>query len=144
MTLLRYNRNFDELGNSNFSSMLDRFFNESVRGTAVAQFTPQVDIAETEKQFEIELAVPGLKKEDIKINLEEGKLSISGERKLEKEEKGKNFHARETHYGAFSRSFYLPDTVNAEKIEAQYTDGILHVTVPKDEKKVTKRLIAVK
>ena len=72
MTLLRYNRNFDELGNSSFSSMLDRFFNESVRGTAVAQFTPQVDIAETEKHFEIELAVPGLKKEDIKINLEEG------------------------------------------------------------------------
>ncbi|MDN4166886.1 Hsp20/alpha crystallin family protein [Cytophagales bacterium LB-30] len=144
MTLLRYNRNFDELGNSSFSTMLDRFFNESVRSTALAQFTPQVDIAETEKHFEIELAVPGLKKEDIKINLEEGKLTISGERKLEKEEKGKNFHARETHYGAFSRSFYLPDTVNPEKIEAQYTDGILHVIVPKDEKKVTKRLIAVK
>lgn len=146
MALIRYNNPFNDFTPVTFGSVLDKFFNENPAqlNGRVDSFIPQVDVAETEKRFEISVAVPGLKKEDIRINLEEGKLTISGERKFEKEEKGKNFLTRETRYGTFSRSFFLPDNVDAEKIEANYNEGILNVFVPKDEKKVLKKNIEVR
>lgn len=127
-----------------FSSMLDRFFNESVNTKGLSSFTPHVDACETANGYEIEVALPGIKKEDINIDFQEGRLSISGERKFEKREgDGKRYQMLETQYGTFNRTFYLPDNVNPDKIKARMENGILMVTVPKDEHKTMKRQISI-
>ena len=89
------------------------------------------------------LAGPGLSKEDFKIDLNDNFLTISGERKFSKEKKENNLHVVETQYGNFSRSFSLPENVDASKIAAKYNNGILEITVPKDEKKTLKTTIKV-
>jgi len=142
MALSRYNGMQDSMPNS-FSSMLDRFFNESVNTRNLSDFTPHVDASETEKGFEVNLALPGVKSEDIQIDFQEGRLTISGERKFERKEDGRRYHMLETQYGAFSRSFYLPDKVDPDKITANFEDGVLHVNVPKDEHKTMKRQINI-
>jgi len=128
---------------TSFSSMLDRFFNESVNTRGLTDFTPHVDASETEKGFELQLALPGVKPEDINIDFQEGKLTITGERKLERREDGRRYHMMETQYGAFSRSFYLPDKVDPDKITAHFENGLLLVNVPKDEQKTMKRQINI-
>jgi HSP20 family protein len=144
MALSRYSGMQDSMPNAgSFSSMLDRFFNESVNSKNVSGFTPHVDACETEKNYEIELALPGVKKEDISIDFQEGKLTITGERKLEKKEDNRRYHMLETQYGSFSRMFYLPDKVNPGKISARLEDGVLLVTVPKDEHKTMRRQINI-
>ncbi|MFD2516260.1 Hsp20/alpha crystallin family protein [Pontibacter locisalis] len=144
MALTRYNGMQDSTSTTNsFSSMLDRFFNESVNSRNFSGFTPHVDACETDKNYEIELALPGVKKEDINIDFQEGKLTITGERKLEKREDNRRYHMLETQYGSFTRSFYLPDKVNPDKISAHLDNGVLLVTVPKDEKKTMKRQINI-
>lgn len=146
MNIVRYNPGLRNFSNRSFNSILDRFFNDtfdSSLGFKDYNYLPEVDIVETEKTFELELAVPGMKKEDFKLDFNEGKLTISGERKFEKEHKEVNYHTRETRYGAFSRSFYLPDNIDDSKIKAAYEDGILKVVVPKDDKKDLKRTIKV-
>ncbi|MFT4739214.1 MAG: HSP20 family protein [Paraglaciecola sp.] len=143
MTLIRYNPN--KFQPTTFNGFIDRFFNEEmVSGKSERTFSPQVDIAETENSFEIYLALPGFKKEDIHIDINADQLTVSGERKIKDEKQEKNFKSVETHYGTFSRSFYLPDNIDADKIDASYTDGILEVLVPKDEKKENKRLVNIK
>jgi len=142
MKLVRYNQ-LDPQVPASFSGMLDRFFNDSF-GAALKQFNPAVDIAEDEKSYEIHVAVPGVKKQDFKIDLIDGKLTISGERKLEQKKEGKNFHSLETQYGSFSRSFFLPEDVKEDKVEATYEDGLLKLTLRKKEKKVSKASIEVK
>mgnify|MGYP005749949665 CR=1 FL=1 len=142
MALNRYNGMQESMPNS-FSSMLDRFFNESVNSKNYTGFTPHVDACETEKNYEIEVALPGVRKEDINIDFQEGRLTITGERKLEKQEEGRRYHMLETQYGSFSRTFYLPDKVSPDKITAQLEDGILLVTVPKDEQKTMRRQINI-
>lgn len=92
---------------------------------------PSVNIRETEKEFFVELAAPGLNKKDFKIAVENGMLTISAEKKLEKEEKEKDFTRKEFSYSNFSRSFMLPENVNEDKIEAHYEDGILKLQVLK-------------
>jgi HSP20 family protein len=90
------------------------------------------------------LAVPGVNKEDFKIDLNDNYLTISGERKFKRESKeGNNVHSVETQYGTFSRSFTLPENVDSAKISAKYNNGILEVIVPKDEKKIVKATIKV-
>ncbi|WP_240773229.1 Hsp20/alpha crystallin family protein [Pontibacter sp. SGAir0037] len=123
--------------------MLDRFFNESLNTRSVTGFTPHVDAYETDNGFEIEVALPGVKKEDINIDFQEGKLTISGERKFERREDSKRYHMVETQYGSFTRTFYLPDNVKADQIKAQLTDGVLVVSVPKDEQKTMKHQIKI-
>ena len=142
MALNRYNGMQESMPNS-FSSMLDRFFNESVNSKNYTGFTPHVDACETEKNYEIEVALPGVRKEDINIDFQEGRLTITGERKLEKQEEGRRYHMLETQYGSFSRTFYLPDKVSPDKITAQLEDGVLLVTVPKDEQKTMRRQINI-
>ncbi|TPE44778.1 Hsp20/alpha crystallin family protein [Pontibacter mangrovi] len=142
MALTRYNGMNENMPNT-FSAMLDRFFNESVNSKNISGFTPHVDACETERGFEIEAALPGVKKEDISIDFQEGRLTITGERKLEKKEENRRYHMLETQYGSFSRTFYLPDNVNPDKITAEFKDGILLVSIPKDEKKVMKRQISI-
>jgi HSP20 family protein len=142
MKLIRYNQ-LDPQVPASFSGMLDRFFSDSM-SAALKQFTPAVDISEDEKSYAIHLAVPGVKKSDFKINLIDGKLTVSGERKMEEKKEGKNYHSIETQFGNFSRSFFLPEDVLADQIEASYENGILILTLPKREKKVAKATIEVK
>ncbi len=142
MTLIKYNR---ENRPALFSSFMDRFFNDDFFGGAsMNSFTPKVDIAETDKNFEIQFYVPGMKKDEINIDINDDRLTVSGERKIENEKKEKNFHSVESYYGTFRRSFYLPDNVNVDKVDASYKDGILNVVLPKDAKKETKRTISIK
>lgn len=101
--------------------------------TKGADWAPRVDISETDAEFCIKADVPGIKREDVKINIEDHILSISGENKQEKEEKGEKFHRVERFYGSFRRSFTLPENVNEEKIEANFKDGLLTLTIPKTE-----------
>jgi HSP20 family protein len=142
MKLVNYNQ-LDPQFPASFSGMLDRFFSDSM-SAALKQFTPAVDISEDEKSYEIHVAVPGVKKSNFKINLVDGKLTISGERKVEDKKEGKNFHSIETQYGSFSRSFFLPEDVLTDQIEASYEDGILKLSLPKREKKLAKATIEVK
>ena len=142
---MRYNSVLDGFVPTTFSHLIDRFFNESNgrSGGSAYSFVPKVDIIEKEKAFEIYLAVPGMEKEDFRIDLKENVLTLSGERKLRKETKEQDYRTLETQYGAFGRSFVLPENVDAEKIEAKYNNGILEVVVPKDEKKLIKTTIKV-
>lgn len=142
MKLEKYNQ-LDPLFPSSFDGVLDKFFNESFR-TVSRQFSPAVDISEDEKGFELQVAVPGMKKSDFKVDFTEGRLTVSGERNIEEKKEGKNFHNIETQYGSFSRSFYVPDNVLSDQIEAVYEDGVLKINLPKAEKKLAKASIEVK
>jgi HSP20 family protein len=134
-------RNTDWLLPNTVDSFFDRFYTDTNSATRSA-FVPKTDIAETDNEFEIQLAVPGMQKEDFKVDLNNGLLTISGERKFDKEETGKNFYSIQTEYGNFSKSFQLPEDVVAKKIEATYESGILNVIVPKDKsKKLTSEIL---
>jgi HSP20 family protein len=100
----------------------------------VAEWSPLVDITEDEKEYVIKAELPDVKKEDIKLTVEDNVMSISGERKYEKEEKGKKYHRVERAYGSFMRSFTLPDAADGSKVNAEYKDGVLNVRLPKSEK----------
>jgi HSP20 family protein len=126
-----------------FSSLIDRFFNESVTRSGGSQFVPKVDIVETPESYEVHVAAPGLSKNDFKIEVNDNYLTVSGERKFSNEKKDKNYHSIETNYGSFSRSFTLPENTDASKINAKYNNGILELTIPKDEKKALKQTIKV-
>jgi HSP20 family protein len=100
----------------------------------VADWTPTVDISETDGEYQIKAEIPDVRKEDVKVKLEDGVLTIQGERKQEKEEKGKRYHRVERSYGSFVRSFSLPDLVDEEKVKAEFRDGVLNLHLPKSEK----------
>ncbi len=141
MNIIRYNAN--DFVQTSFSNLVDRFFNESQARNGGSAFVPKVDIIENTNAYEIHFAVPGLSKDDFKIELNDSYLTVSGERKLSNEKKEQNFHSIETQYGAFTRSFNLPENVDATKINAKYNNGILELTIPKDEKKALKQTIKV-
>lgn len=144
MSILKYNPStFRSLNSSNlFDDLInDRFFTQE-RGSSKS-FVPQVDISESEQAFELSVAIPGISKEELSIDLKDGNLTISGERKFSDELKEKKFHSLETRYGSFQRSFQLPDSINAEKVEANYENGLLNIVIPKDEKKVKNHSIVV-
>ena len=105
-----------------------------------ADWTPTVDISETEAEYAIKAELPEVKKEDVKVTVEDGVLTIQGERKQEKEEKGKKYHRIERSYGRFVRSFTLPDTVDEGKVRAEYADGVLNLHLPKSEKAKPKQI----
>lgn len=113
--------------------------------TTSNEFMPAVNIREDEKRFTLDLAIPGVDKKDLKIEIHEDVITISSEHKEEKEETRDDFKRREFGYSAFCRSFYLPDNVNKDKIEANYRDGILTVELPKEveEKAKTNRQIEI-
>lgn len=94
-------------------------------------FVPPVDVYEDEQNLVLKLEVPGVNEADINVSVENDTLTIQGERKFEKEEKEENFHRIERRYGSFVRTFKLPNTVDAEKVEASYDKGILKVTLAK-------------
>ena len=106
----------------------------------VADWAPSVDISETEAEYAIKAELPEVKKEDVKVTVEDGVLTLQGERKQEKDEKGKKYHRIERSYGRFVRSFTLPDSVDESKVKAEYTDGVLHLHLPKSEKAKPKQI----
>lgn len=101
---------------------------------AVTEWTPLVDISEDDKEYRIKVELPEVKKEDVRVTAEEGTLTIMGERKFEKEEKGRKYHRVERAYGSFGRSFSLPDDVSPAKVGAEFKDGVLTVHLVKDAK----------
>jgi len=112
------------------SRISDRFFGLSWPETKF-EFRPAVDIYEDEKAIYLKAELPGIKPEEIKINVEKNVLTLEGERKLEKEEKKEGYHRVERSYGSFRRSFSLPENVSTEEINAGYKDGVLTLTLPK-------------
>lgn len=139
MALTRYTRPDTGIVSKRFSDIMDEFFNDMVT-TGRDSFVPSIDISETDNQFLISAELPGMKKEDINIDLENRRLTISGERKFEQKEDGETFHRVETRYGSFSRSFQLPNSVDEESVQAKYEEGVLRITIDKSEDKVKKQI----
>jgi HSP20 family protein len=100
----------------------------------VTEWAPSVDIIEDDKEWLVKADLPEVKKDDVKVTVENGVLTITGERKLEKEEKDKKYHRIERSYGSFLRSFTLPDAADGTKVNAEFKDGVLKVHLPKSEK----------
>ena len=100
----------------------------------VTDWTPVVDIQETDVEYQVKVELPEVKKEDVKVTVENGVLTLQGERKQEKEEKGKKFHRIERSYGSFLRTFTVPLDTDETKVAADFKDGILKVHLPKTEK----------
>ncbi len=136
---MRYNRPSSEQVPKRFSDIMDEFFNDAL-STRRDNFVPSIDVSETDDQFLISAQLPGMKKDDINISLENGRLSISGERSFEKEEKNKKYHRVETKFGSFERSFQLPDNVDEESISASYENGLLNISIDKSEEEVKKKI----
>jgi HSP20 family protein len=134
MNVVKWNP-FREL--EDMQTRLNRYFNEGVprRGEADGPFfsdwAPAVDIEETDQEYLIKAELPDIRKEEVKVQVLEGVLTIEGERKREKEEKGKRYHKVERAYGKFVRQFALPTQVEADKVKAEFKDGMLNVHLPK-------------
>jgi HSP20 family protein len=131
MQLTRWNP-FGEL--DEIQQRLNRLFldrSTKTGETSFADFMPPVDIEETDTEFVVKADLPEVKKDEIKIHVQDGVLAIEGERKQIKEEKGKRFHKIEREYGRFVRRFALPTEVDAEKVRAEFKDGVLNVVLPK-------------
>ena len=117
--------------------MFDNFFGRttslvpSEESLSSWEFGPPVDIYEDDRRLTFKVEVPGIDEKDIKVEIENNMLTIRGERKLEQDIKEESFRRMERHYGAFSRSFTLPSTVDPEKIEANYSHGVLAIQMPK-------------
>jgi HSP20 family protein len=137
MNLMRYNPMRD------LDTFFDRFSRplwteDSLQSLTRSDWMPSVDISETDEEFLIEVEVPEIRKEDINIQVNKGMLTISGERKQEKEDKKQ--HRMERYYGAFSRSFSLPDNVREDGISADQKDGMLYLHLRKAEERKPKKL----
>jgi HSP20 family protein len=137
MNLVRWDpyRELEEMTNR-----LNRLFGRAATTTTgnemmvQTDWTPSVDISETDEEFQIKAEPPGVKQDDVNVTLENGILTLQGERKQEREEKDLKFHRSERFYGQFVRSFTLPDLVDDAKVKAEYKDGVLNLRLPKSEK----------
>ncbi len=140
-TLVKRNGLFPSMGSKSVNSFFDDFITKDLFDWTDKNFAslgsnlPSVNLKETDTNIEIELAAPGMKKEDFKVEIENDMLMISSEKEEEKEEVGKkdNYIRKEFNYQSFCRTFSLPETANENKIEANYKDGILHVVIEKKE-----------
>ena len=123
---------------------LDRVFDDFDRSFGErGAWAPAVDIYEDEKAITLKAELPDMDEKDLDVRVEEGHLTIKGERKFESEEKKENFHRIERRYGSFERTFALPETVDAENISAKYEKGVLRVVAPKVERPKNARTIKV-
>jgi HSP20 family protein len=115
-----------------FSSLIDDFWGRDyVKKMEAGTTIPAVNVLEDDNEFDVEVAAPGFKKEEFKIQVENNQLTISSEHKEEKEEKGKKVTRKEFNYNTFTRTFTLPDNINQDAIDAEYADGMLKVILPK-------------
>jgi HSP20 family protein len=120
---------------SNLQEELDRLFESPLTGWA-----PALDVHEDKDNFIVRTELPGLKREDIEVSLQDGTLIISGERKVEEKREGVEVHRQERFYGKFQRALTLPAPVAADKVKAQYKDGVLTITLPKTEEAKPKQI----
>ena len=132
MTLMRWEpfAGMDDMF-ARFPSFLARLPRFAVQNETSMDWSPSVDISETGEEYLIRAALPAVKKEDVAVTVEDGMLTLSGERRQQDDENGEKFHKVESFYGSFSRSFALPDAVDAAAIRAESKDGVLTIHVPK-------------
>lgn len=131
-------------------SRMDRLFNEMLRDAwdestegeemTTRAWSPLVDIRETDGALQFHVELPGMNKDDVEITVENNVLTVSGERRFEKETKEQTFHRVERAYGAFSRSFTLPTTVQTDKVEAKFENGVLEIGLPKAEESKPRKI----
>ena len=136
MRLLSVNHPANQFYNSDFNKFfnhLDTMFPSKSFNNVAYNNLPAVNVKDIDNAFQIEVAAPGLKKEDFKLSLHENRLTISAKQEEKTEEKSEKYSRQEFNYTSFQRTFTLPKNVDSEKIEASYTDGILHVGLPKKE-----------
>jgi len=138
MSIVRWDP-FREL--EDMSDRLNRVFGRSIvtkpegkDAMTTFDWAPSVDVLETAEDFQVKAELPEVMKEDVKVSVDGGTLRIQGERKQEKEEKGKKWHRVERNYGSFLRTFTLPENIDDAKVQAEFKDGILNVRLPKSEK----------
>jgi HSP20 family protein len=112
----------------------------STEGDVTFEWAPNADISENEKEYLIRASLPGVKKEDIKVHMQEGMITLAGERRQEQEDTNEKFHRVESVYGSFSRSFGLPDNIRGDAVKSEYKDGVLIVHIPKAEKEKAKQI----
>lgn len=151
---LMLRRSFDPFPEiSRLRDRMDRMFDESLRNffergdaeepTTTATWYPTVDVFENDEEIRLRAELPGMREEDVEITLENGTLSLQGEKKFEEQEENGHYRRVESRYGRFVRQFPLPSSVDAEKIDARFKDGVLHIRLPKAEVAKPKR-IAIK
>lgn len=121
-----------------------RLANGQEETLTTAEWSPNVDIVEDEKEFLIKAELPEMKREDVKVTVDDNVLTISGERRQEKEEKNKRYHRIECEYGSFLRSFTLPAGTVGDKVAAEFKDGVLRVHLPKDMKSAATKSVEIK
>jgi len=105
---------------------------------SIADWTPSCNVSETAEEYRIEAELPGVKQEDLEVNVEERVLTLRGERREEREQKGKKVHRVESSYGSFMRSFTLPNDADEDKVSAEYKDGLLSLRIPRTAQQETK------
>ncbi len=139
MNLVRFDPFRDAVS---FQNRMNRFFEPFLRTSTedYGSWLPAVDIREDGEAIRLQAEIPGLKQEDIEIHIENNILTLKGERKQENEVMEQDYHRVERSYGSFSRSFSLPTSVNSEKIQAVYKDGILDITLPKSESSKSRKI----
>ena len=138
MTLVRWRPMRDMVGiQEEVNTIFDRFFGRNIwddgESIDTQNWYPRVDISENDDEFIVQTELPGLKRDDVQITFDNGALKIEGERKQEKTDKNINYHRVERAYGKFSRVFQVPSQIQANKISADFKDGLLSITLPKAE-----------
>jgi HSP20 family protein len=133
MTLVKFNNDKKVNGYSTFNELFDSFLKDSYVGDKVISKVPAVNVSETESHYYLELAAPGMKKDDFKISLDKDVLKIVADVKSKEATEDKKLNRQEFNYGSFVRSFNLPDLIDHSKIEATYVDGILNISIAKKE-----------
>ena len=144
MAIVRYDpfrdlRTLQEEVNRLFSTNLTRAFGDD-EGIGRGAWAPSVDIYENKDQIVLEAELPGMKQEDFDLTIENNVITLRGERRFEKTDESDNYHRVERSYGAFTRSFTLPQTVSADEARAEYSNGVLRVTLPKREETKSRRI----
>lgn len=124
-------------------NVFDTFFDDIHAKTLLDEeksFVPAFDVSESDKEYSVVAELPGIEEKDLEVTLSDGILTIKGEKKQEKEEKGETYHRIERRYGSFQRSFRMPEHVEFEKIDAMFKDGVLRLTIPKSEEHEVKKI----
>jgi len=134
MTLIKWKNNLTNPATQNtFSDFFNDFFNDSLMSRDYFKSVPAVNISERANDFFIEMAAPGFTKDDFKVNVENEVLTISAEKKNEKKDETSRYTRKEFQYSTFTRTFTMPENVEADKIGAEYKEGVLALTLPKKE-----------
>jgi HSP20 family protein len=134
-----------DLVRDRFSRLFEGAFNDMLRpfeaeGVSDRAWAPAVDIRETDDDVTLLVDLPGMKKEDVDVTLENNVLTVSGERKFDREESNDNYHRIERSYGSFTRSFTLNQNVHTDKVDANFKDGVLTISLPKEEQAKPRRI----